>query len=142
MKSVLKPVVLVIIMNVMAINLAALRQQSEGTSKVSLAYELYSWQNSDNEWNFSVLPNTSSQKTVAQVFSKKARLRGINPLKQKISRLPEGTEIFWLDKLPAAPGPKAKGSESLRYPPDRIADDIKHYAEAHKITIKILPGKK
>lgn len=103
--------------------------------KPPMAYELYSWQDADGGWNFCVLYNTSSQKTVQQVFSKKTELRGVDQLKHRISELPAGASISWVDRLPSGTGPKAKGSESLKYPPAETMADVKRFAEAHSIKV-------
>jgi hypothetical protein len=100
-----------------------------------MAYELYSWQDSSGGWNFCVLYNTSSGKTVQQVFSKKTELRGIDQLKRRISQLPAGSSISWVDRLPSGTGPKAKGSENLKYPPPEVMSEIKRFAEAHNIKV-------
>jgi hypothetical protein len=106
-----------------------------------MGYELYSWQSPNGDWNFCVLFNTSSEKTIEEVFDAKTTLRGVNQLKQKLSTLPEGARIFWLDRIPTGTGPKAKGSGGLRYPPSDIIEEIRHYAEAHKIRIEVVLGK-
>lgn len=103
--------------------------------KTPMAYELYSWQNSSGTWDFCLLYNTSSQKTVKEVFNRKITLQGVEKLKNRISELPAGASIFWVDRLPAGTGPKAKGSESLKYPPAEIVSDVKRFSEAHHIDI-------
>jgi hypothetical protein len=77
--------------------------------------------------------NTSGEKTVQQVFSEKTRLRGVDQLKHRLSELPAGANVYWVDRLPSGTGPRAKGSESLRYPPAEIMADVKRFAEAHKV---------
>jgi hypothetical protein len=100
-----------------------------------MAYELYSWPDSSGGWNFCVLYNTSSEKTVQQVFNKKTELRGVDQLKHRISELPAGASIAWVDRLPSGTGPKAKGSESLKYPPADIMADVRRFAEEHNIKV-------
>jgi hypothetical protein len=101
-----------------------------------MEYELYSWQDSSGGWSFSVLYNTSSEKTVQEVFNKKTELRGVDQLKHRISELPAGARISWVNRLPTtATKPKAKGSEGLRYPPAELMEDVKRFAEAHGVTI-------
>src|SRR5882672_2248915 len=65
--------------------------------KTPMVYELYSWQGSNGGWNFCLLYNTSSEKTVQEVFSKKTELRGLGQLKHRISALPVGSSIVWVD---------------------------------------------
>jgi hypothetical protein len=98
-------------------------------------YELYSWQDPKGSWNFSLLPNTSSEKSVELVFSKKVVCHGLDQLKAKINLLPEGSTIALLNRLPTGTGPKAKGSESLTYPPPDVVGEIRRYTAARKIEV-------
>ena len=107
-----------------------------GRRKV-LSYDLYSWQEPDGMWNFCVLPDTSREKTVEEVFAKKHRLKGVADFKRQISELPEGSTIVALDRLPTGTGPKAKGSEHLTYPPREIVREIQQHAESRKIKIDV-----
>jgi hypothetical protein len=113
----------------------ASRASGNAGQKTPMAYELYSWQDSSGGWNFSLLYNTSSEKTVQQVFNKKTELRGVDQLKHRISELSAGAGISWVDRLPSGTGPKAKGSESLKYPPAEIMADVRRFAEAHNIKV-------
>ncbi len=107
-----------------------------------MAYELYSWQESNGAWDFCVLPSPSGVNVSAeQVFSKKCQLRSVKELKGKISVLSVGAEIYWMDRLSAGNGQAAKGSKRLRFPPSDTMQDIEHYAEAHKIKIEVLSDK-
>lgn len=88
-----------------------LHAQQEGVShpKSSRIYELYSWQDLKGNWNFSLLPSTSSEKSVEVVFNKKATIHGVDQLKAKISKLPEGSTIALLDRLPTVVHPSKTG---------------------------------
>jgi len=104
-------------------------------SAAPMAYELYSWQGSSGGWNFSVLASPSGPNLLAQeVFDKKFLVTGINELKRKISRLPEGSTVYWLDRLT---GTQEKEGDKLGYPPKEIVQDIRRYAEARKIKLEI-----
>jgi hypothetical protein len=102
------------------------------------AFELYSWQDAKEVWNFSRLPNTSSEKSVEEVFDKRFLLVGINNLKNRLSTLPGKSKIFWLDRVPSGSGPKAKGSEELKYPPVMVREEIRQYGALHNVEIEIL----
>jgi hypothetical protein len=116
--------------------LCASQLPGNAEQKTPMGYELYSWQDSSGGWSFCVLYNTSSEKTVREVFNKKTELRGVDQLKHRISQLPTGASISWVNRLPtAASKPKAKGSEGLKYPPTEIMEDVKRFAEAHGVTI-------
>ena len=68
--------------------------------RVPTAYELYSWQDTNARWRFCLLPSPSGVNLSAeQVFSKKCVLSGVKQLKQKMSGSPEGTTIYWLDRI-------------------------------------------
>lgn len=101
------------------------------------AYELYSWADPDGGWHFSLLPHTSREKSVREVFSSRVVLKGVVPLKSRLSTI-RGATVFWVDRLPSGTGPKAKGSESLRLPPPAIVDEIKRHAEACQVTLEVL----
>jgi len=107
-----------------------------------MGYELYSWQDSTGGWNFSISYNTSREKTVKEVFNQKTVLRGVDQLKRRLSKLPNGASVFWLDRIPTGTRPKAKGSESLGYPPLEMIQEIQKYAEAHKIKVEVLSSQK
>jgi hypothetical protein len=101
-------------------------------------YELYSWSGTGGGWNFCIRPNTSSEATVEEVFNEKTVLRGVEQLKRRIARLPAGAEIYWFDRIPLGKGPKAKGSERIGYPPAEVREQIRGYAEKHRIKVLIL----
>jgi hypothetical protein len=105
---------------------------------IRMGYELYSWPGSSGRWNFCIRPNTSSEATVEQVFNKKTVLRGVAQLKRRISELPSGAKVFWVDRIPSGNGPKAKGSESLRYPPAELREEVQGYAEKHQVEVQVL----
>jgi hypothetical protein len=107
-----------------------------------MGYNLYSWQDPKGDWNFCVLFDTNSQKTVKQVFDQRTTLRGVDQLKRKLSKLPEGANVFWFNRIPLGTSPKAKGSEGLGYPPTNMIEEIQRYAETRKIKIEVLPSEK
>jgi hypothetical protein len=118
-----------------AIALCASPRPANVGQKTPMSYELYSWQDLKGVWKFCLLYNTSSEKTVKEVFSKKTELQGTDQLKRRISELPAGASISWVDRIPSGTGPKAKGSESLKYPPADVMADVKRFAEGHNIRI-------
>jgi hypothetical protein len=113
------------------------QQPGDLYSKQPLGYELYSWR-AGHSWNFSLLLNSSSEKSVDQVFSKQFVLRGMGQLKASISRLPKGSQIFWINRIPSGDGPRAAGSEKLSYPPITMQEDIVRYAKNHHVEIQSL----
>lgn len=82
-----------------------------------------------------MLPNTSSEKSVAVVLNKKAASHGLDQLKTRIALLPEGATIALLNRLPTGNGPKARGSEGLTYPSPNVVAEIRRYAATRKIEV-------
>ena len=106
-----------------------------------MSYELYSWRESNGSWNFCVLAIPSGVNVSAeQVFNKRFLLSGVKELKRKISGLPVGATIFWLDRISLSTGQKAKESEKLSYPPSETIQGIRRHAEAYKIKVEVLSG--
>jgi hypothetical protein len=116
--------------------------QTDKSLRAPMGYELYSWKETRGTWSFSLLSNTSSEKTVNEIFSSKARLRGPDELKRSISALPRGATVFWLDRVPSGSGPTQKGSERLCYPPHALREEIQSYARDKDIKVEILPSGK
>lgn len=110
---------------------------SAGWQNKDPGYELYSWQKSAGEWNFSILPHTSRNKTVKEVFDTRRILKDLDELKAQISKLPEKTTVFWIDRIPLGSAPKAKGSEPLKFPPSATVDTVKRHAATRGITVEI-----
>lgn len=98
------------------------------------AFQLYSWGDANGDWNFSILPDTNRQKTVAEVFNPKVTLKGLEQLKRKLSAMPTGSHVVWFDRLTLG-GAKVKGSESLKYPPDQVVAEIRQHAQTRSINI-------
>lgn len=110
-------------------------QQQSGKEKIRLVYELYSWMDTKTGcWNFCILYNTSRQKTVAEVFNKKAVLIGLVQIKRKISSMPKGSHVIWFDRLTVG-SVKVEGSQRLNYPPSEIVGEIKRFARTRHIEV-------
>jgi len=103
----------------------------------SKGYEFYSWPDSEGSWNFCILYGTNREKVTEEVFSKKTLLPGLDALKHKISELPGGTHVFWASRIPSGSGPRAKGSESLVYPPLDIREQVIAYAKKHHVEVEV-----
>lgn len=89
-------------------------------------YELYSWK-IRGEWYFALLVGTNRLKSRREVDSPKARVRGVEALKRKLSRLAEGEEVAWAGRLV----PWAV------LPPEKIVDEIKNYCDRRGITLRV-----
>jgi hypothetical protein len=89
-------------------------------------YELYSW-TIRGEWYFALLVGTNRLKTRREVSSPKARLRGIEALKNRLGRLPEGEDVTWAGR--SAPW--------TVLPPEKIVDEIKNYCDQRSLTLRV-----
>lgn len=103
-----------------------------------IGYELYSWRDKTDNWVFSLLPDTSSEKTVEAVFNDQRVLHGVDQLKSALAKLPAGEQIFWVDRIPSGTGPKAPSSESLTFPPTKMRNELKAYLKNRHITLEVL----
>jgi hypothetical protein len=127
--------IFLIVLTCLGVRPGAAPPQTDGgrPTTIYLLYELYSWPGSENgQWNFCVLYNTSREKSVKEVFSKKTVLYGLDQLERKISDMPPGSKIIWRDEL-IMNGHKQKGSERLKYPPEQIVQEITRYARSRNI---------
>jgi hypothetical protein len=71
------------------------------------------------------------------VFNKTVLVHGVNGLNRKISKLPVGATIFWLDRILPETAPKTKESERLSYPPAKIIEQVRRYAEVRGIEVQM-----
>ena len=103
----------------------------------SQLYELYSWSESDRIWNFCLLPSPSGVNIpVESIFNKKFRVTGLDQLKQKISLLPTGTTILWMNGITSGQTPTAE-SNKLALPPVKTVKQVKSFASAHGVQIEV-----
>jgi len=58
-------------MTCIAMAFSASQLPNDGKAVKLTYYELYSWQELDGTWNFCVLPNTSREKSVEEVYDKR-----------------------------------------------------------------------
>ena len=102
-----------------------------------MAYELYSWPDSSAGWNFCLAPSPSGvYMTAEQIFGKKSTIRGVGELNQRVSQLPGGTTIYWLERIPPDADPKTKDSKSLRYPPEDVIQQVRRHAQLRDVRIQ------
>jgi len=72
------------------------------------------------------------------VFNKTVLVRGVIALKRRMSTLPVGATIFWLDRILGETARKPKESEKLTYPPASIIEQVRRYAEARRVEVQVL----
>lgn len=97
-------------------------------------YELYSWQETDGGWSFSLLPDTDRQKTIEEVFHPGKALRGLARLERKIATLPRGSQLVWFDRLTIG-GVRVQGSDRLKYPREDTVAKVRLSARARDIEV-------
>ncbi len=90
--------------------------------------ELYSWKDCAScEWQFALLPGTNRLKTLTEIKEPTRIIRGVTKLRQHLSRLPEGEQVFWLSRqLPELSLPE----------PNTVAELVGFSAE-RKITVMV-----
>ena len=136
-----RQILLLVALTSITIAFCSARGPNDCLRKPPMAYELYSWQESSGGWRFCLLASPSGPNISAeQVFNKKFRLNGVKEVKQRISALPVGATIFWLDRITDT-GQETAASERLSYPPADILEQVRQYAEKHHVEVQ-LSGKK
>jgi hypothetical protein len=124
-------------MSCLAVCLCSAQQPSSGV-RPQMGYELYSWQEANGVWRFQLLFNTSAEKTPKEVFNKKTAIKGVEKLNERIAQLPEGSTIFWLNRVPSGTKPKARGSDRLKYPSEQTIDYVRRAAATRHIEVQVL----
>jgi len=83
--------------------------------------ELYSWKDCAScEWQFALLPGTNRLKTLTEIKEPTRAISGVTKLRQHLSRLAEGEQVFWLCRL----------LPELSFPePDTIAEVVSFSAQ-------------
>ncbi len=100
------------------------------------AYEMYSWRTPHGSlWNFAIVPHTNSNWSAKEVLNRGRLLQGVGQLKEKMSELPKGASIFWLDRIPSGIHPNDQRSKIIRYPPPGLVKEIQEYAA--RIQVKL-----
>jgi hypothetical protein len=111
--------------------------QAPDGSPVHRLYELYSWPQSSGIWNFCLLPSPSGVNIHAEaIFNKKFRLTDLAQLKRKISELPTGARIIWMDGMSSGETPTPQ-SRKLALPPSKTVEEVERYAGAHGVQMEI-----
>ncbi len=132
-----RQIVLLVALTSIAIAFCSAQGSNDSLRKPAMGYELYSWQESSGRWSFSLLASPSGPNIPAeQVFNKKFVLNGVKQLKQKISGLPVGATIFWLDRITDTIQ-DTQASQRLRYPPANIIEQIRQCADQRHVEVQM-----
>ena len=114
---------------------AATHPRQSDKPPVTEIYELYCWRAPQSVWQFVMLPNTSREETVAEVFQNPDTMN-IEAVRRRLDALRPGARIVVVTAL-GIPGHlgSAPESEQLRIPPRPILDDLKDAASRRRIAI-------
>lgn len=93
--------------------------------------ELYSWQGSDGEWQYSLLIGTNRNKTVEEILSAPLDLQGI---KVAIAQLAVGESLFWTNNVY---DPGSGQSVNFSFPPDAVVNELKEFAIANQVDLYV-----
>jgi len=108
--------------------LAVCLAQSQPTPRT---LRLYGWQDPTGEWNFTLLPGEVSREfSKKEVFDKKRAVPGVKALLRRISELAAGSTLIWYDHVS-----NERRFENIGYPPAKVIQEIRRYAEARKIEV-------
>jgi hypothetical protein len=72
-----------------------------------------------------------------EVFDKKPALRGVDELNGRVSKLPVGATIYWLDHL-AGRGPQPREVGSLSHPPSNMIERVRRFVEMRHVAVELL----
>ena len=71
---------------------------NDGISQTAFkGIELNSWKPATGVWHFSLLMGTNRIKTIKEITDPKVTMVGIDNVKKKLSKLPKGENVFWLN---------------------------------------------
>jgi len=128
--------VMILAMGCTVLTLWASGQGNKERHHVPSFYELYSWQASNGDWRFAILPSPSGPNISAEeVFDKRVRLNNLKELKRKVSELPVGSTIVWLKRI--ADADEVNEKERVGLPPASLIEDVQHCAEARTIKVDL-----
>ena len=133
----MKSTLLIVALTVVAIPLGVAQNPDGFAHPAPRLCELYSWPQSNRIWNFCLLPSPSGVNIpVEAIFNRKFRLTGVDQLKRKISLLPTGTTILWMNGITSGQTPTAE-SKKLALPPVETVEQVRRYAEERGVQVQV-----
>ena len=93
--------------------------------------ELYSWQNSEGEWQYAVLEGTNRNKTLEEIQSTPLDLQGV---KNEIARMAVGESLFWMNSVYDA---SSGQPVNLPFPPNAVVNELKEFAREKQVDLYI-----
>ena len=123
---------LLLLLSLVSLLLFASRPQAQERSaeKAFKGIELYSWQDSNGDWLFALLPGTNRLKIETEVKKKENQILGTKELEKRFMRIAEGEQVFWFYNL-----------KGFAYPGEKMMKDIVSSAKKAKVELH-LPRKK
>ena len=76
--------------------------------------ELNSWKPAGRNWHFSLLPGRNWRPPISEITKPEHAIVGVSNLKKKLSELPKGENVFWLN-LAKEPVPKSIKKELMKH---------------------------
>jgi hypothetical protein len=102
-------------------------------AKAFKGMELYSWQDADGNWCFSLLTGTNANKAIADVKAESTIIKGFAALKAKLTELAVGESVFWIEDLSDGSAPTGLG-----YPPKDVIDDLMLSAQGSQVGLVLV----
>lgn len=90
-------------------------------------FELYSWEK-DGKWQFSILVGTNREKTLEEIQSPDAVLKGMEELEAVLESIPAGQYVTW-----TAPEP-------LAFPPENLIQQVQQICKDQGLELGIARG--
>lgn len=103
------------------------------TSPAFKGMELYSWQDQEGDWSFSIMLGTNRLKIISEVKDNALRMHDV---KKKFCRMAKGEQILWIT---SAQDPNAGEQQPLPYPPEGIINEIKGFTETCDVKLILSP---
>ena len=93
--------------------------------------ELYSWQDENGGWQYSILEGTNRNKTLEEVQAIPLDLQGV---KNAIAKMAIGESLFWMNRVQDT----ASGQVlQLSFPPDEVVNELTEFAREKQVELHI-----
>ena len=93
--------------------------------------ELYSWQDENGGWQYSILEGTNRNKTLEEVQAIPLDLQGV---KNAIAKMAIGESLFWMNRVQDT----ASGQMlQLSFPPDEVVNELTEFAREKQVELYI-----
>jgi diacylglycerol kinase (ATP) len=93
--------------------------------------ELYSWQDENDGWQYSILEGTNRNKTLEEVQAISSDLQGV---KNVIAKMAMGESLFWTNRVQDTVSGQIL---QLSFPPDEVVDELTEFAREKQVELYI-----